>query len=70
MAELIERRIHKQMVGVRIPEVSESEEVLDHSVGELCCRKENGGQCQAEKVFDTQEFKKKCEEKEVADGRK
>ena len=58
------------MIGVRIPEVSESEEVLDYSVGELCCRKENGGQCQAEKVFDTQEFEKKCEEKEVADGRK
>ena len=57
MAELIERRIHKQMVGVRIPEVSESEE--DHSVGELCCRKENGGQCQTEKEFGTQEFEKK-----------
>ena len=51
------------MIGVRIPEVSESEEVLDYSVGELCCRKENGGQCQAEKVFDAKEFEKNVRKK-------
>ena len=40
VAELIVRRIHKKKTGVRIPEVSESEMLSEHSDGEKGWRKE------------------------------
>ena len=40
VAGLIEWRIHKQRIRVRILEVSESEKLSDHRVGKLWCRKE------------------------------
>ena len=68
VAELIERRIHKQKFGVRIPEVSESEKLSEHKrMVNKDVGKKNGGWSRAEKALDLFEFEKDEERKMVED---